>query len=102
MSGKNKKKKKRLILKLNMGDTVKLSKGRIGLIRFIGKTQFGLGEWIGIELYNEILRTRHNGAVLGKRYFRCPPHRGVFVRRSLIKENIAVLDIPKSISKLRI
>merc|ERR1712190_218450 len=77
-----------------------LSKGRIGLIRFIGKTQFGLGEWIGIELYNELIKTRHNGAVIGKRYFRCPPHRGIFVRRSLIKENIAVLEIEKEKKKL--
>eukprot|EP01083_Nonionella_stella_P022452 62095_1 len=88
-------------LMVSMGDTVKLTKGRVGLIRFIGKTQFGLGEWIGIELYNELIKTRHNGAVLGKRYFRCPPHRGVFIRRSIIRENIAVLDIQPSIKKLR-
>eukprot|EP01084_Bolivina_argentea_P275178 469202_1 len=99
MSTKKKKRKGRI--NVSMGDTVKLSKGRIGLVRFIGKTQFSLGEWIGIELYNVLIRTRHNGAVLGKRYFRCPPHRGVFVRRGLIKENIAVLDIQKSINKLR-
>merc|ERR1712003_403018 len=61
----------------------------------------GLGEWIGIELYNELIKTRHNGAVIGKRYFRCPPHRGIFVRRSLIKENIAVLEIEKEKKKLR-
>jgi len=97
----NRKKKKGNVTKLSMGDTVKLTKGRIGLIRYIGKTQFGLGEWIGIELYNELIKTRHNGAVLGKRYFRCPPHRGIFVRRSLIKENIAVLEIQESINKLR-
>ena len=60
MLGSNKKKKRTKVTNINMGDTVKLTKGRIGLVRFIGKTQFGLGEWIGIELYNE--------AVLGKRY----------------------------------
>eukprot|EP01084_Bolivina_argentea_P275176 469200_1 len=97
----SKKKKKKAILILNMGDTVKLSKGRIGLVRFIGKTQFGLGEWIGIELYNELIKTRHNGAVLGKRYFRAPAHRGVFIRRQLIRENIPVRQIDPSIKNLR-
>eukprot|EP00485_Elphidium_margaritaceum_P005761 CAMPEP_0202689130 /NCGR_PEP_ID=MMETSP1385-20130828/4471_1 /ASSEMBLY_ACC=CAM_ASM_000861 /TAXON_ID=933848 /ORGANISM="Elphidium margaritaceum" /LENGTH=1090 /DNA_ID=CAMNT_0049344223 /DNA_START=33 /DNA_END=3305 /DNA_ORIENTATION=+ len=96
-----KKKKKTKVTSLAMGDTVKLTKGRLGLVRFIGKTQFGLGEWIGIELYNELMKTRHNGAVIGKRYFRCPANRGVFVRRALIKENVAVLDIQPAINLLR-
>merc|ERR1712062_917702 len=92
MSTKSKTKRRGKIT-VSTGDTGKLSKGRIGSVRFIGKTQFGLGEWIGIELYNELIKTRHNGAVIGKRYFRCPPHRGIFVRRKLIRENIAVLEI---------
>ena len=58
-----KKKKRRKPLRVSQGDTVRLSQGRVGLVRFIGQTQFGLGEWIGIELYNELVRTRHNGVV---------------------------------------
>jgi dynactin complex subunit len=49
-----------------------------GLIRFIGKTTYQKGYWIGVELvaaYGD-----NNGALRGHAYFLCKPNCGIFIR----------------------
>ncbi|CAJ0565348.1 unnamed protein product, partial [Mesorhabditis spiculigera] len=58
-----------------------------GVIKFIGKTSFAPGQWIGIQLDDDC--GRHNGTVLGVRYFSARPGRGIF-----IKPENAALDVP--------
>ena len=68
-----------------IGDMVYLTNDREGIVRFKGKTGFGLGEWYGIELRTDH-KTRHDGLIHGKRYFRCPRNKGLFVRKQIIKD----------------
>ena len=100
-SDKITKKKLRSPNKIKKGDVIRLTQGRIGEIRFIGSTKFGLGEWIGVQIYNDLIETRHNGQVDGIRYFRCPANKGLFIRREIIIENIRGLQIKKSVKDLK-
>ena len=70
-----------------------------GTIRFIGETEFGAamgntghglagGRWIGIE-YDEPVG-KNDGSVQGKRYFKCNPNYGGFVR----PDKVNVGDFP--------
>lgn len=49
-----------------------------GTVRFVGKTEFKPGYWVGIE-YDEPVG-KHEGTVQGKSYFTCPSKCGVFLR----------------------
>ncbi|ETO05946.1 hypothetical protein RFI_31451, partial [Reticulomyxa filosa] len=63
----------------SLGETVELTNGLIGTIRFIGPMYFAKDEeWIGVELHDGW--GKHDGAYQGVRYFTCPPKRGVFVK----------------------
>lgn len=66
---------------VNVGDIVAV-KGEPGVVKFMGKTQFANGEWIGVELKNPV--GRNDGSVLGIRYFQCSENYGVFVRPALV------------------
>jgi len=45
----------------------------------------GPGEWFGLEIETDAFPAgRHDGAVLGFRYFNCPPRRGLLVRASVL------------------
>jgi dynactin 1 len=63
---------------LRLGQTVRLSDGRQGTIRFVGGTHFAQGEWVGVELEDD--SGKNDGSVQGERYFDCDPGRGMFVR----------------------
>jgi len=52
-------------------------KGNPGTVRYIGKVEFGEGEWVGVELAEP--RGMHNGNIMGVQYFKCPPQTGVFL-----------------------
>ncbi|KAI8804508.1 tubulin folding cofactor B [Cladochytrium replicatum] len=49
-----------------------------GVVRFVGKTSFKPGYWVGVE-YDEPLG-KHNGSVSGVTYFESRPKHGAFVR----------------------
>lgn len=51
-------------------------------VRFIGKTDFADGQWIGVEFKTAV--GRNDGSVRGTRYFQCAAKHGLFVQvRSL-------------------
>lgn len=56
---------------------------RRGVVRYIGKTRFKPGFWVGVE-YDEPLG-KHDGTVDGEAYFNCRPNHGAFLRPDRIK-----------------
>jgi DNA-binding beta-propeller fold protein YncE len=65
------------------GDTVLVLRQQVGVVRFVGPTLFAEGTWVGVELRRAA--GRHDGEVLGVRYFSCAepgPKRATFVRAS--------------------
>ncbi|KAK6581982.1 hypothetical protein PZA11_005679 [Diplocarpon coronariae] len=63
---------------LAVGDTVQLSNGLVGVVRYIGHTEFAGGEWLGVELESD--DGKNDGSVMGQRYFDCTQGRGMFLR----------------------
>eukprot|EP01065_Artemidia_motanka_P023052 TRINITY_DN27432_c0_g1_i1.p1 TRINITY_DN27432_c0_g1~~TRINITY_DN27432_c0_g1_i1.p1 ORF type:complete len:914 (+),score=318.33 TRINITY_DN27432_c0_g1_i1:46-2742(+) len=59
-----------------------------GVVRYWGSCAFAAGEWVGVELDEEL--GRNDGTVGGRRYFACPTGRGVFVRPEAIAAESAV------------
>lgn len=67
---------------VQIGDHVRLTKNRIGTVRFIGEVEFAEGTFFGVELHNA--KGNHNGSVKGKVYFRCQPNKGLLVKPNVI------------------
>ncbi|KAF4984660.1 hypothetical protein FZEAL_176 [Fusarium zealandicum] len=74
------------------GQTVQLSDGRKGIVRYTGGTHFQVGEWVGIEL--EEKTGKNDGSVQGERYFDCPMGYGMFVK-PMMATIIAQAPAPK-------
>ena len=56
-----------------------------GIVRFVGRTMFQKGYWVGVELSSPMGDT--NGALRGHAYFSCRPNYGVFVRADVVAVN---------------
>eukprot|EP01114_Cavostelium_apophysatum_P009608 TRINITY_DN2280_c0_g1_i2.p1 TRINITY_DN2280_c0_g1~~TRINITY_DN2280_c0_g1_i2.p1 ORF type:complete len:1351 (-),score=437.37 TRINITY_DN2280_c0_g1_i2:39-4091(-) len=54
----------------------------IGIVRFVGTTQFQSGIWVGVELDNP--GGKNDGSVQDVRYFDCKPNHGLFVRENQV------------------
>ena len=67
---------------LAAGQTIRLSDGRNGIIRFVGQTLFAAGDWVGVELEDDT--GKNDGSVQGERYFECPMGHGMFVRPTTV------------------
>lgn len=70
--------------KISIGLNV-IVKGKRGIVRFVGKTQFAPGNWVGVELMEET--GKNNGSINGVEYFKCskPGLYGLFVSPNLIE-----------------
>ncbi|XP_074528162.1 CAP-Gly domain-containing linker protein 2 isoform X2 [Halichoeres trimaculatus] len=61
---------------LKVGDRVLVGGSKMGVIRYMGETDFAKGEWCGVELDEPL--GKNDGAVAGTRYFQCLPKFGLF------------------------
>ncbi|XP_077448265.1 CAP-Gly domain-containing linker protein 2 isoform X2 [Stigmatopora argus] len=61
---------------LKTGDRVLVGGSKMGVIRYMGETDFAKGEWCGVELDEPL--GKNDGAVAGTRYFQCLPKFGLF------------------------
>jgi len=55
-----------------------LVSGELGIVKYIGTTEFARGTWLGVELRKP--NGKNDGSVQGKRYFTCKPNCGLFVK----------------------
>ena len=81
-NGRGRARTDRIMCTIKLGQTVRLVGNRVGYVRFKGKVKFSIGEWFGIEIFDIITKTRHNGTVFGKKYFNCPRNKGMEFRES--------------------
>merc|ERR1711920_489362 len=63
-------------VEFSIGDTVRLARGKEGIVRFIGR----------VEGMNQGSQKGHDGSHKGKKYFSCPPGRGYFTTRKAVAE----------------
>jgi len=76
-------------LEIKIGRAYQLKDGRIGKLKFEGKTFFKPGVvWYGFELSAEF-DGKNNGSVSGVPYFKCKKGKGVFVKRNKIEKMVA-------------
>jgi len=66
----------------NVGDQVLMSGDREGTVRYVGSLDGKNGIFYGIELSTG--NGKHNGTFQGKKYFTCPPGKGLFLNKSQI------------------
>ncbi|OTA91040.1 hypothetical protein M434DRAFT_397525 [Hypoxylon sp. CO27-5] len=83
-----------------VGQTILLSDGRNGVVRYVGQAHFAPGEWVGVELEDD--SGKNDGAVQGERYFECEPGRGMFVRPATVTIlQAAPTPAPRSAAPIR-
>lgn len=81
--------------KFNVGDKVicHLKNGDLNaIVKFIGKTQFGSGIWVGVELTTG--EGKNDGEIQGVRYFTCPEKKGLFLRPTMLEKDTLSSSIP--------
>jgi dynactin complex subunit len=61
-----------------VNDRVMVDGEKIGVVSFIGPTQFAKGIWVGVTL--DQAEGKNDGSVNNVQYFSCPPNHGLFTR----------------------
>ncbi|XP_054166414.1 CAP-Gly domain-containing linker protein 2-like [Oppia nitens] len=83
---------------IRIGDRVVVNTKETGVqsgrVRYIGRTQFSSGIWVGLEL-NEP-NGKNDGSVAGRRYFICPKRYGLFAPIDKVVKGEAVRTITKT------
>lgn len=83
-----------------VGQTILLSDGRSGVVRYVGQAHFAPGEWVGVELEDD--SGKNDGAVQGERYFDCDPGKGMFVRPATVTiQQEASTPAPRTAAPIR-
>eukprot|EP01091_Cochliopodium_minus_P014209 TRINITY_DN4789_c0_g1_i1.p1 TRINITY_DN4789_c0_g1~~TRINITY_DN4789_c0_g1_i1.p1 ORF type:complete len:228 (-),score=84.48 TRINITY_DN4789_c0_g1_i1:55-738(-) len=73
-----------------VGDRCQVLKtGTRGEVKFVGKTEFSEGLWVGVQLDEPV--GKNDGSVNGKRYFNCPKSYGIFIQ----PDQIEIGDFPE-------
>ena len=86
---------------VSIGDKIEF-KGQRAVVRFVGKTHFATGTWVGLEL--ETPNGKNNGSIQGVEYFKCqqPGNYGVFVRPSLLESKLPTsANVPAIVNRLQ-
>jgi len=68
-------------------DRVYLTQGRVGTVRYIGKTKFSKEKHLGVEL-DRGFKGENNGSFGGHQHFHCPPQQGVFILPEEVVERL--------------
>ncbi|XP_029794370.1 kinesin-like protein KIF13B isoform X2 [Suricata suricatta] len=68
---------------LKEGEYVTVGTNKIGIVRYIGPTDFQEGTWIGVEL--DLPSGKNDGSIGGKQYFKCNPGYGLLVRPGRVR-----------------
>lgn len=63
-----------------LGEQVWVNGVKLGVVAYLGETQFAPGQWAGVIL-NDLVG-KNDGSVGGVRYFECQPLQGIFTRPS--------------------
>lgn len=86
-----------------VGDSVHVL-GYVGVVKYVGSTELGEGEWIGIEMDQEI-EQGNDGSYQGIHYFSCNKKRGVFARPTTVFHHVTsqnMKDIIPTISPVTV
>jgi len=75
----------KVVVDFNIGDKVRLNRGRVGVVKFKGSVSFSNDIVVGLELDNWYEKG-HDGAVKGKRYFTCSSGRGYFTKAANVTD----------------
>ncbi|XP_075412557.1 kinesin-like protein KIF13B [Tenrec ecaudatus] len=68
---------------LKEGEYVTVGTNKMGIVRYIGPTDFKEGTWIGVEL--DLPSGKNDGSIGGKQYFKCNPGYGLLVKPGRVR-----------------
>ncbi|XP_044934313.1 kinesin-like protein KIF13B isoform X1 [Mustela putorius furo] len=68
---------------LKEGEYVTVGTNKMGIVRYIGPTDFQEGTWVGVEL--DLPSGKNDGSIGGKQYFKCNPGYGLLVRPGRVR-----------------
>nr|XP_055202167.1 kinesin-like protein KIF13B [Nyctereutes procyonoides] len=68
---------------LREGEYVTVGTNKVGIVRYVGPTDFQEGTWIGVEL--DLPSGKNDGSIGGRQYFKCNPGYGLLVRPGRVR-----------------
>ncbi|XP_054432007.1 kinesin-like protein KIF13B [Pteronotus mesoamericanus] len=68
---------------LREGEYVTVGTNKVGIVRYVGPTDFQEGTWVGVEL--DLPSGKNDGSIGGKQYFKCNPGYGLLVRPGRVR-----------------